>query len=124
MTIEEFVTKAEKQDARNCFEPFFGDVSFVPEDIRDFYVLANPVDVEISTRKFGNVRFFPIEQIEDIKNEYSFMPNDTFIFASTNGDPIFIEKTSFYITCESRYLPEFISRNFREFLDVLKMEDR
>lgn len=123
MTIEEFVTKAEKQDSRNHFEPFFGDVSFIPEDIKDFYVLANPVDVEISTRKFGNVRFFPIEQIEDIKNEYSFMPNDTFIFASTNGDPIFIENKHYYITLESRYVPELISGSFREFLDVLKMEN-
>lgn len=122
MTIEEFISKAEKQDSRNHFEPFSGDVSFVPEDIREFYVSANPVDVEIRTRKFGNVRFFPIEQIEALKNEYSFMPNDSFIFAITNGDPIFIEKTQYYITCESRYIPEFISSSFREFLDILKME--
>ena len=124
MTIEEFVIKAERQDSRNQFKPFLGDVSFVPEDIKDFYLLANPIDVEIRTRKYGNVRFYPIEQIENLKNEYSFMPNDTFIFASANGDPIFIEKTHYYITCESRYMPEFISGSFSEFLDVLKMEVR
>jgi len=119
MTIEEFITKAEMQDSRNHFEPFFGDVSFVPEDIREFYVSANPVDVEIRTRKFGNVRFFPIQQIRNLNNEYSFMPNETFIFATTNGDPIFIENSHFYISYESRYMPESLSNNFSFFLDIL-----
>lgn len=122
MTIEEFVSKAEKQDSRNHFEPFFGDVSFVPEDIRELYVSANPVDVEIRTRKFGNVRFFPIQQIKELNDEYSFMPKGTFIFASCNGDPFFIEKSLYYLSYESRYIPELVSNSFVDFLDALKME--
>ena len=121
MKIEEFVIKAEKQDSRNVFEPFEGDVSFVPEDIRKFYVLANPVDVEISTQKYGNVHFYPIEQIRNLNDEYSFMPNRSFIFATTNGDPIFIENSRYYTTYESCYQPEYISDSFEAFLDVLKM---
>lgn len=121
MTIKEFVTKAEKQDSRNHFEPFFGDVSFVPEDIREFYVLANPVDVEIRTRKLGNVRFYPIEQLRNLNDEYSFMPKESFVFATTNGDPIFVENSRYYTTYESCYQPEYISDSFEAFLDVLKM---
>ena len=97
MTIEEFITTAQKQDSRNIFEPYDGDVSFVPVDIRKLYVIANPVDVEIRTRKFGNVYLFPIDQIRYQHIEYSFMPKDAFIFASTNGDPIFIKDDIYYI---------------------------
>ena len=121
MKIEEFVAKAEKQDSRNAFEPFLGDVSFVPEDLREFYLLANPIDVEISTRKFGNVRFYPIEQIGNLNDEYSFMPKESFIFATTNGDPIFVENSRYYTTYESCYQPEYISDSFEALLDVLKM---
>lgn len=121
MKIEEFVAKAEKQDSRNFFEPFSGDVSFVPEDLRELYVLANPIDVEISTRKFGNVRFYPIEQIRNLNDDYSFMPIESFIFATTNGDPIFVEKSRYYITYESCCQPEYIADSFEAFLDVLKM---
>lgn len=121
MNIEEFVAKAEKQDSRNYFEPFLGDVSFVPEDIREFYILANPVDVEISTRKYGNVHFYPIEQIRNLNDEYSFMPKESFILATTNGDPIFVENSRYYTTYESCYQPEYISDSFEAFLDALKM---
>ena len=91
MTIEEFVKKAKEQDSRNYFEPFEGDMFNIPPDIKEFYIRANPVDVEIRTKKFGNLHFFPLEEMEVIKKEYSFMPKDVFIFASTNGDPVFIE---------------------------------
>lgn len=122
MTVEEFVKKAEKQDSRNVFEPFLRDVSFVPEGIRNFYVIANPVDVEIRTRKYGNVSFFPIEQVRYLNDEYSFMPKKTFIFASANGDPFFIEKSHYYLTYESCYMPELVADSFEEFLDILKMD--
>ena len=121
MTIDEFVKKASKQDSRNIFESYEGDVSSIPSDIKDFYVRANPVDVEIRTRKFGYVRFFSIEQIRNLHKEYSFMKNDSFIFASTNGDPLFIENSNYFITYESRYNPEYLSDSFFVFLDVLNI---
>jgi len=121
MTIDEFVKKAHKQDSRNFFEPYDGDVSNIPSDIKDFYLMANPVDVEIRTRKFGNVRFFSIGQIRNLHKEYSFMNKDSFIFASTNGDPLFIENSNYFITYESRYNPEYLSNSFSVFLDILKI---
>ena len=57
MTIEEFVKKAKEQDSRNYFEPFEGDMFNIPPDIKEFYIRANPVDVEIRTKKFGNLPF-------------------------------------------------------------------
>lgn len=67
MTIEEFVKKAKEQDSRNYFEPFEGDMFNIPPDIKEFYIRANPVDVEIRTKKFGNLHFFPLEEMEVIK---------------------------------------------------------
>lgn len=122
MTVDEFVTKAKKQDSRNIFEPFAGDVSSIPSGIAEFYIKANPIDVEVETRKFGSIHFYPIEEIDGLKNEYSFMPEDAFIFATNNGDPIFIQNSRFFITYESRYKPEPLSESFGEFLDYIKVK--
>lgn len=122
MTIEEFVKKAKEQDSRNYFEPFEGDMFNIPPDIKEFYIRANPVDVEIRTKKFGNLHFFPLEEMEVIKKEYSFMPKDVFIFASTNGDPVFIRNSHYYITCESRFKPELLSEDFESFLDIIRIK--
>lgn len=122
MTIEEFVKKIKKQDSRNIFESFSGDVSNIPSDIKEFYVKANPIDVEINTRKLGSIHFFSLEEIEGIKKEYSFMPQDSFIFASTNGDPIFIENSHYYIIYESRFKPELLSNSFEDFLDIIRID--
>lgn len=121
MTIEEFVARAKKQDSRNTFKTYDGDVSKIPLEIKDFYIKANPIDVEIESRKLGNIHFFPLEKIYDVRKDYSFMPEDSFIFASNNGDPIFIVNSLFYITYESQYNPEFLSENFESFLDILRI---
>lgn len=121
MTVDDFVTKAKKQDSRNHFESFDGDVSSIPLGIAEFYIKANPIDVEVETRKLGSVHFYPVEEIEGLRNEYSFMPKDVFIFATNNGDPIFIQNDRFFITYESRYKPEPLSESFGEFLDYIKV---
>ena len=112
MTIEEFVARAQKQDSRNTFKTYDGDVSKIPLEIKDFYIKANPIDVEIESRKFG----------EDVRKDYSFMSEDSFIFASNNGDPIFIENSHFYITYESQLKPELLSDSFESFLDIIKIK--
>lgn len=122
MTIEEFVARAQKQDSRNTFKTYDGDVSKIPLGIKDFYIKANPIDVEIESRKFGNIHFFPLEKIEDVRKDYSFMSEDSFIFASNNGDPIFIENSHFYITYESQLKPELLSDSFESFLDIIKIK--
>lgn len=122
MTIEEFINKAKKQDSRNSFKPFYGNVSNIPSCMKEFYTNANPIDVEINTRKYGNIHFFPFQEIEGLKKEYSYMPKNTFIFASTNGDPIFIQNSQFYITYESQFKPEHLSSSFEDFLDTIRIK--
>ncbi|RUL59187.1 hypothetical protein [Prevotella koreensis] len=122
MTVEDFINKAKNQDSRNFFEPYTGDISSVPSGIVELYRKANPINVEIDTRKFGSIHFYPLEDLENLKNDYSFMPKDSFIFASNNGDPIFIENSRFYITYESRFNPEQLSDSFESFLDYIKIK--
>lgn len=122
MTVEEFIKKAKEQDSRNVFEPYIGDMSDVPSVMEKLYINANPVDVEIATRKYGNIHFYPLEEIRHLKKVYSFMPDDAFIFASTNGDPIFVENSHFYITYESQFCPESLSDSLGSFLDYIKIK--
>lgn len=122
MTVEDFVSKAKRQDSRNVFEPYAGDMTSIPSAIAEFYIKANPVDVEIESRKFGIIHFYPTDKLEDLRKDYSFMPEDAFIFATNNGDPIFIQNARFFITYESRYKPEQISESFGEFLDYIKVK--
>lgn len=75
MTIEEFVKKAKEQDSRNYFEPFEGDMFNIPPDIKEFYIRANPVDVEIRTKNW-QPPFLPFGRNGGYKKEYSFMPKD------------------------------------------------
>lgn len=88
MKIEEFVKNSLKQDSRNSFEAN-GDVSeTIPEALKSFYMKADPVDVEVNMD--GNpVHLFPHSELEDIQEEYHIGDN-RFVFASCNGDPIYI----------------------------------
>lgn len=86
----------------------------IPPDIKEFYIRANPVDVEIRTKKFGNLHFFPLEEMEVIKRNTR-LCQGCFYFASTNGDPVFIRNSHYYITCESRFKPELLSDDLKVF---------
>lgn len=94
--FEDFVKKAMKQDSRNKFEVFNGDISFVPEVMRLFYKDNNPKDVEVKIDG-SYVRFSPIEDILVLQQEYD-LGKENFVFASTNGEPIYLKKEKVY-TC-------------------------
>lgn len=122
MTYDQFELKAFEIDPRNKFGKCDRVVS-CPRVIADFYKNHNPVDVEISLPDFGRVRFFAAADLDEIKLEYARFPNGIFIFASVNGDPIFIGKDfKVYTSYESRYLPEFISESFEDFLSMCVTE--
>lgn len=117
MKIEEFVNKAKKQDKRNAFSLFEGKLVNIPIEFSEFYKNYNPVDVEIRTKRFGNIWFCPVEKIYEIKSEYYFYPDSAFIFATSNGDPIFMENGKIYTSYESDYSPEFIANSLDDFFN-------
>lgn len=121
MTILEFVVKVKKQDSRNIFSVYDGDVSYIPKELVDFYKQACPIDVEVRTRRYGNVYFSPINQLKELHSQYLFFPNTAFIFATTNSDPIFVENGIFYSSYKGEYAPEKIADNLSDFFDFFKI---
>lgn len=94
MTIKDFVSKAIAQDDRNVFEPC-ATVDNLPTDIVELYKNANPIDVELNLDGII-VRFFPYDELEMVQQEYS-LPKPAFIFATSNGDPIYLMEGKIYI---------------------------
>lgn len=119
MTIKEFVDKAQKQDGRNVFASYSGDLSNVPQELKEFYRDYNPVDVEVSI-KDAAVRFFPVTQLDDAQKEYE-LGNSCFVFASSNGDPIYMEngKIASGVFGKNGFFPETLANAFSEYLGFI-----
>lgn len=92
MNYSEFAAEAVIQDQRNTFSGYEGNLDAVPEVMKAFYREFNPIDVEMSM-----VRFIPAEELADVQEEYSYL-NVQFVFATCNGDPIFLQDSQIY-TC-------------------------
>lgn len=93
MGFEEFKAVAITQDSRNTFGKCEKVPSIVPDPLKTFYRDYNPVDVEINIDGVA-VRFYPADDLEQLQNEYS-IPS-AFVFATCNGDPIFISEGIVY----------------------------
>ena len=91
MEFSKFVEKAVLYDKRNIFSKYEGSLNGLPEVLQDFYRENNPIDVEVN-----NVRFYSVEDLVDLQAEYSYL-NAQFVFATCNGDPIFIHDGHVYI---------------------------
>lgn len=91
-----FVRKATSQDGRNIFKKYEGSLDAVPETLKPFYRDHNPVDVEIDTNG-ATIHFYPVEELTSLQSDYSYL-NAQLVFATCNGDPIFINEESVY-TC-------------------------
>ena len=96
MDYSVFVRKATSQDARNIFKKYEGNLDTVPEELKPFYRDHNPIDVEIDSDGVA-IRFYPVEELLPLQTEYSYL-NAQFIFATCNGDPIFLNEGHVY-TC-------------------------
>lgn len=118
MTYKEFVSKVIQQDKRNVFSASDNMSDSVPQSLFTFYQECNPVDVEINTEKYGAIRFYGVDELERLCEEYYFYPKDVFIFATCNGDPFFIGKDNqVYTSLESEYRPEKVADSFIAFLE-------
>ena len=118
MKYKDFVSRVVQQDARNIFSASKIASDIVPLSLRTFYRECNPVDVEIDTEKYGAIRFYGVDELERIREEYYFYPKDVFIFATCNGDPFFMgEDNQVYTSLENEYRPEKVADNFTAFLE-------
>jgi len=90
MTYLEFVEKAIAQDSRNVFAKYDGNLDVVPDTLRIFYKEKNPLDVEINF-----TRFISADKLAAIQTEYHYL-NAQFVFATCNGDPVFLHDGCIY----------------------------
>lgn len=93
MNFEQFMRFAIAQDRCNKFSKLDNIPSIVPESLKEFYQNYNPVDVEVICDGVA-VRFYPAEELERLQSEYS-IPS-VFVFATCNGDPIFLHEGVLY----------------------------
>ncbi|GHV51349.1 hypothetical protein FACS1894216_05230 [Synergistales bacterium] len=96
MDFSRFVANVIGQDSRNRFEKYDGNLDIVPYEFKPFYREYNPVDVEVAS-EIGDVRFCPADDLAELQSEYAYL-NAQFVFATTNGDPIFFHEGQIY-TC-------------------------
>lgn len=95
MKSAEFVKKAKEQDWHNIFQ--CGKAcDNMPIPLLEFYSEYDPVDVEVNME--GSViRFVPRSDYESVQQEYN-LGDEKGIFATCNGDPIFLYKGAVF-TC-------------------------
>jgi len=78
----------------NSFSTYNGNLNGLPVAVHEFYKKFNPVDVEIDYNGLA-VRFCPADRLSQLQEEYSYI-NAQFVFATCNGDPIFLNDDTVY----------------------------
>mgnify|MGYP002510562429 CR=1 FL=1 len=105
MDYSGFVSKAVAQDKRNKFIKYDGELNFIPSEARDFYQNFNPVDVEIGMNG-SSVRFYPVLELINLQKEYDYL-HVQFVFATCNGDPIFLHQDKIYMCSHGVNTPKW-----------------
>lgn len=80
----------------SLFSTYQGNLNDLPAAVHDFYKNCNPIDVKIDYDGL-DVWFCPAERLSELQEEYSYI-DAQFVFATCNGDPIFLDGESVY-TC-------------------------
>lgn len=115
----DFVAAVQKQDKRNLFKPFLGEVTSIPEEFCEFYKTNNPVDVEIKLDDLSQIRFYSVECLPAIKNEYN-LPESAFFFATSNGDPIYYLNGKIYTEAHGGDpRPELLASSFNDYIQSI-----
>ena len=119
MDYTAFVAKATAQDKRNKFELYDNSFNIIPDEIKLFYIIYNPVDVELNSNGVG-VRLYPVGNLHELQKEYNYIKAQ-FVFATCNGDPIFFNNGCVYTCAHGVHEPqhEKIADSFIEYLTSL-----
>ena len=88
MDYNDFVELVKRQDPRNIFKPCDLDLSFIPQQLRMFYALYNPIDVEIILGDSTSIRLCPVNFLKKLQYEHS-IAQMAFVFATREGDAIY-----------------------------------
>lgn len=111
MDYDIIVEKLIKIDKRNKFRKID-----LKNNLPNFYHHYDPYDVEVD---YGimTIRFYSISKLERLNEEYSYL-NVDLVFATSNGDPIFINDDKVYTCAHGCLNPKFekIANNFDDFL--------
>ena len=116
MEYIDFVTKITARSERNKFAPYSGNLDFVPNEMRAFYRNSNPVHVVIGY--YGvNINLCPVEELQELQKEYEYL-NVQFVFATCNGDPIFLNSDGVYTCAHGISEPQYEKKasSFDEYL--------
>lgn len=119
MSLTTFIKKAINQDNRNQFEPYSGNLDIVPDGLKKFYREYNPIDVEVIS-DYNPIHFYSVQELSSLQQEYSFI-KDGFVFATCNGDPIFVNDSGVYTCAHGIRVPtkEKLANNVDDYLDSL-----
>lgn len=113
-----FIEKVKKQDDRNVFGyPEKDSEHMLPKNLKSFYEYTNPIDVEVVLEDLCSIKLYPLEDLGNLQIEYD-LNSDNFVFATLEGDPIFIKEKKIYIAPHGigEWIPQLLSESFDEFL--------
>lgn len=116
MIYQDFISAAVTEDGRNKFGEC-DTLGNIPSPLRTFYTHCNPIDVEIYYPGIGVVKFCPAKDLASLCIDYS-LGNNTFIFATCNGDPLFLMNDEVYITLHGKFYPEKVASSFEDFINT------
>lgn len=116
MKYYDFVHKAIAEDSRNRFSQGTSVVN-LPAELRAFYACIDPSDVEVFFPNIGPIKWCSSNDLETIQGEYSLLQED-FIFATCNGDPIFLHEGKVMMTSHDVYRPELLTDGFDKFISI------
>jgi len=119
MNYHNFVEKSKMQDTRNIFSSCDALSYHVPEQLKSFFIISNPVDVEVKLEDYSQIKFYPISALEKLQDDYD-LPANAFCFATNNSDPIFLkDEKIFTISHDGSDQYELIADSFEKYLDLL-----
>lgn len=116
--FKSFVEKAIEQDKRNNFAESKVENKRIPKCFKEFYRLYNPIDVEVEIdNRF--VHFIPAEELDRISEEYN-LESNCFIFATSEGDPIYYRDGKIYSCVFGRdgIIEEVLSDDLMSFFKI------
>ncbi len=99
-TVDTFVEAVCRQDSRNRFSR--SQKKETCSMIAPLYNKWEPEDVEAVFTDLTAMRFYPSEKFSELHREYGFQNPHVTVFASWEGDPVYVLDEKIYIAAHGR----------------------